>query len=152
MCVCDLGGVYIKPTRPWVVAPLPSPLATIKRRPVQRPVVHRLSSCPVLPAVAACRPVVLSSAVLCCRRVVSSAVVVCRLSSVLSAWRLRVFASSRLAAASPFSPIFCAIPASLFTLSKLYPLREISASFHSRFNPYFPCPDFTDSMHFLSRK
>ena len=32
MCVCDLGGVYIKPTRPWVVAPLPSPFATIKRR------------------------------------------------------------------------------------------------------------------------
>ena len=32
MCVCDLGGVYIKPTRPWVVAPIPSSLATIKRR------------------------------------------------------------------------------------------------------------------------
>ena len=32
MCVCDLGGVYIKPTRPWVVVPLPSSLATIERR------------------------------------------------------------------------------------------------------------------------
>ena len=34
---------------------------------------------------------------------------------------------------------------------QIHSLLCASASFHSRFNPYFPCPDFTDSMHFLSR-
>ena len=137
MCVCDLGGVYIKPTRPWVVVPLPSPLATIKRR---RP--------------ASCRPVVVvSSAVLSCR-VLSCRVLSCR---VLSSSRPVVSSvccrrlSSVVSQLLRFEPSFCAIPFTLFTRSKFISLREISACCPRRFNPYFPCPDFTDSMHFLSR-
>ena len=149
MCVCDLGGVYIKPTRPWVVVPLPSSLATIKRRrPVSLCQLVQLTCSPChlvtwLPGYlfTSGHLVTWSSA---SHLVIwsSGQLVVWRLASVLSACRLA--AASILAhllrdRGSPIHPL------------QIHSLLCASASCPSRFNPYFPCPDFTDSMHFLSR-
>ena len=119
MCVCDLGGVYIKPTRPWVVVPLPSSLATIeRRRPAScRPVVvvsSAVLSCPVV----SCRPVV----IVIVWRPVLPAVAVCRLASVV--WP--VVYGAVLSSAVVFAPSFCAIPFPLFAHQKSISLREIS--------------------------
>ena len=104
MCVCDLGGVYIKPTRPWVVAPLPSSLATITLSPV--------SLCHLVQ--------------LTCSRLAICSRLVTWLPGHLVIWSRcaviwssdRVFASSRLRSCFTFSPIFCAIRVSLFARSK----------------------------------
>ena len=152
MCVCDLGGVYIKPARPWVVVHLPSSLATIKRRrPAScRPVVvvsSAVLSCPaVLPSSAVVSPGCLP--VVSCRL---SAVVVCRLSSVLSS---RSRFDSRLRFALPCFPIhprqihlYCAsllvVPV-VSILSFLAPILQTLCTFcrENNFNfiVYFQCP------------
>ena len=142
MCVCDLGGVYIKPTRPWVVAPLPSPLATVTLSP--RLAVsprHLVTSSPrhLVHLVTWSPGYLFTSGHLvawlpCCLVTWSRCAVICS--------RLRVF---HLRAHLFDLPCFPIRPC------QIHSLLCASASFHSRFNPYFPCPDFTDSMHFLSR-
>ena len=113
MCVCDLGGVYIKPTRPWVVVPLPSSLANVHSsscRPSSSVVVSSGRRLPVvcLSSAVICRPVVcLSSSVPSCH--LSSVVchlsscrpvVCCRLASVVQRPASSVHPVHRLAAAS----------------------------------------------------
>ena len=143
MCAIWEGYILNPPARGW------SP-------PYRRPLpLFNMSSRP-----ASCRPssaVLPSSALPSCRllscAVVASGVIVWRLVTRLPgrpvAWSsVRVWSSWRLFAPFAFAPIF---RPSLFPYSpsqKSIPLREISASFQARFNPYFSCPDFTRSMLF----
>ena len=115
MCVCDLGGVYIKPTRPWVVAPLPSPLATVTLSP--RLAVsprHLVTSSPrhLVHLVTWSPGYLFTSGHLvawlpCCLVTWSRCAVICS--------RLRVFAPFT------FAPIFLTFPVSLFALAKFIP-------------------------------
>ena len=113
MCVCDLGGVYIKPTRPWVVAPPPSSIATSQH------VAVSLCRCVTL---SPCHLVTLSPGRVWSRLVALCGHLVIRSSGHLVIWsspghpvilsRLRAFASFA------FAPIFCPSLFPLFARSK----------------------------------
>ena len=145
MCVCDLGGVYIKPTRPWVVVPTPSSLATVTLS-------RRL-------AVSLCHLVTWSHVHLFTwlpGHLFASGHLVAWSSSHLVAWSSVhlvdwltgcPFASSRL----HLLHLLFALPCFHYSLAPNSSLLCISASFSSRINPYSSCPDFTGTIRFMSR-
>jgi len=117
MCVCDLGGVYIKPTRPWVVVHPPSPLANV----------HSSSS--------SSRPLTWSPGHL----FVWSPCAVTLLPCCMVAWLHghRLFARFIVLQLLRFTPRFAPFPFPLFTLPKFIHCGESLPVLRDRFNHYF---------------